>query len=388
MTEMNGVDLNVESYILKPSPRKVKEEVPRSDEARTTVLNGRSMIEEILMKKDSKLLVIAGQCSTHDVAEDMEVSRRLYDISRDVSDKIVTVKRTYFEKPRTGLGWEGLMIDPHLDASYDVREGLKLCRRVLLFANELGLPCATEYVESQSPQYNSDLITWAAIGARTANSPTHRKLASLLSMPVGIKNETHGDIDVAINGILKAMQPNILPDGITEDGEPAIVKSKGNPYAHLVLRGGQQGPNYSEEHVSKALALLKKYEDLSSVIRYEHLKIHGINGMLQSVLIDCSHDNVLELDESSIPPKWRKNSNSYERQAIVFQDGIRQRIDNGNKGIVGFMVETNIVGGKQPLPTDLRGFDKSKLKYGISVTDACLPLSDFKRLVVEAYKML
>ena len=387
MTGMNGVDSNIESYILKPSPKEVKKAVPRSDRARTTVLNGRNMIEEILKRKDSKLLIIVGQCSTHDPIEDMEVSRELYDFSREISQKIVVVKRTYFEKSRTGLGWEGLMIDPHLDGSNDVREGLSLCRRVLLFTTELGLPCATEYVESQSPQYNGDLISWAAIGARTAYSPTHRKLASGLSMPTGIKNDPHGDIDVAVNGILKAMQPNILPDAITEDGRPAIVKTKGNCYAHLVLRGGQQGPNYSEEHVREALAKLKKYEDLRGRKGYEHLERYGIRGVPQAVLIDCSHDNVLEWDDSSNPPKWRKNTNSYERQAIVFEEGIRQRID-GKKGIVGFMIETNIVGGNQPLPTDLRGFDKSTLKYGLSVTDACMSLSTFKKMVLDNYKVL
>lgn len=388
MTEMNGVDLNVESYILKPSPKEVKEAVPRSDRARATVLRGRGIIEEILKRKDSRLLIIAGQCSRREIEEGKEVSHELYDLSLRVSDKIVLVERTYFEKPRTGLGWEGLMIDPHLDGSHDVREGLRLCRLVLLFANELGLPCATEYVEAQSPQFNGDLISWAAIGARTAYSPTHRKLASSLSMPAGIKNDPHGDIDVAVNGILKAMQPNILPDAITEDGKPAIVKTKGNPYSHLVLRGGQQlGPNYDERHVREALAKLKKHEDLSGLKGYEHLERYGIKGVLQAVLIDCSHDNVLENGGSTDHPKWRKNPNSYERQAIVFEDGIRQRRD-GNKGIVGFMVETNILGGNQPLPSDLRGFDKSILKYGLSVTDGCIPLSTFKSLVLDAYKVL
>ncbi len=372
MSEINGVDSRVIQWILKPSPAEVKQSVPRSSSAKETIIRGRRIIEDILNGRDSRLLIIAGQCSTHDPEEDREVSRELYEFSQEVADKVVLIKRTYFEKPRTGLGWEGFMIDPFLDGSNNVSEGLNLCREVLLYTTELGLPCATEYVESQSPQYNSDFISWAAIGARTANSQTHRKLASTLSMPVGIKNDTHGDIGVAVNGILKAMQPNILPDAITEDGKPAIVLSSGNPYAHLVLRGGQYGPNYGEEHVKKAISMLKKYKD---------------RGVPQTVIIDCSHDNILELDESVDPAKWRKNPNSYKRQVDVFNDGVRQRRD-GNKGIVGFMIETNIVGGNQQLPENLKGFDRSTLKYGLSVTDACIPLSAFKSMVLGDYKVL
>lgn len=369
MTIQNGIDANVIKYILKPNAKEVKADIPRSDKSKETVLKGRKFIEDILTQHDSRLLILIGQCSTHDAEEDKEVSHYLSELSRIVSDKILIVKRSYFEKPRTGLGWEGLMIDPDLDGSNNVNKGLRLCRQVLLYTTELGLPCATEYVESQSPQYNGDFISWAAIGARTAASPTHRKLVSTLSMPVGIKNDYHGDISVAVQGILKAMERNVLPDGITEDGKPAIVISSGNKYAHLVLRGGKNGPNYDEEHVREAFSLLKRYEG---------------KDLLQVVIIDCSHDNTLERDYSVNSPKWQKN---YERQAIVFENGIRQRRD-GNRGIVGLMMEANILGGNQHIPADLTGFDRTKLTYGLSVTDACSPLQTARKLIMDAYKIL
>jgi len=369
MAGKNGIDSRVSEYILKSSPVDVKAEIPRSQESKKTVLDGRITIENILTCRDNRIFMVAGQCSTHDVEGDMEVSRLMYELSEIVNDKIVIVKRSYFEKSRTGLGWEGMMIDPDMNATNNVRKGLSLCRKILLYTTELGLPCATEYVESQSPQYNGDFISWAAIGARTSASQTHRKLASTLSMPTGIKNDPHGDISTAIHGILKAMEKNILPDGITEEGQPAIVLSDGNPYAHLVLRGGQNGPNYGERNVQEALELLKKYEKKS---------------VLQVVVIDCSHDNTLVMDYTSNPPKLKKD---YERQAQVFEDGIRQRKD-GNKKIVGFMIETNIIGGNQTLPQDLRNFDRTVLNYGQSVTDACIPFDAFKKLVLDAYNIL
>ncbi len=358
----NGNDTRVDRYIPRHSPKKVKVDVPRTDRAYETVTKGRQNMENILDFNDSRMLMIMGQCSTHDQKADEEVSDFLADVSHEVSDKILIVKRAYFEKPRTSMGWEGLIIDPYLDGSYDVNRGHRLAREILLYTLHLGVPCATEYVESQTPQYNVDLVSWAAIGARTSASPSHRKLASLLSTPVGIKNDTHGDVSTAVNGILKARERNVLPDGVTEDGEPAIVISSGNPYAHLVLRGGGTGPNYEAERVREAQALLKKH-NLPPV-----------------VIIDCSHDNTMVPDEST--GKYKKD---YTKQVAVFESAVKQKRD-GNRGIVGIMMEINIVAGSQPIPADLTGFDRTTLKYGQSITDACIDLQTAKRVVMDAYR--
>lgn len=367
MQGRNGEDRRVIQYIPKDTPNKIKLDVPASDSAKKVVLDGRRAIESILEGKDQRIFLIVGQCSIDDPVADAEVSRYLAELSKEVKDKILLVKRSYFEKPRTSMGWEGLIIDPKLDGSWDVNMGYRLARNILMHTVEMGLPCATEYVESQTPQYVGNLISWAAIGARTTTSQTHRKLASTLSTPVGMKNDVSGTIDTAIHGILKARESNVLPDAITDDGEPAIVISEGNPYAHLVLRGGKSGPNYGPEKVQEAMRMLEKY------------------GLRPVVVVDCSHDNaVMKVTEK--PAGYEKK---FEMQEVVFESSVRQIIDGKRgTGIVSIMMEANIVPGSQKMPADLRGFDRRTLAYGQSVTDACISLDTAAKLVRDAYKML
>jgi len=355
MDEKNGiVDVHVAEYVYPITPHELISELPRTDRAIKTVRRGRKSIEAILRGEDPRIFVIAGQCSVHDAEEDKEVSIRLQELAGTVSDKIVIVKRAYFEKPRTAFGWEGLLIDPDINGKDDVNKGYRLSRQILLYSNELGMPCATEYLESSTPQYNDDLVAWAAIGARTAASPQHRKLASILSMPVGIKNDTHGDISVAVNGVRVAMKSGYLVPGVSEDGRHAFVRGKGNPYAHIVLRGGQTGSNYDAESVRQAKDLLEN------------------EGLPPNIVIDCSHGN---------------SNKDYTKQPEVFESMVKQ-IKDGNKWIVGGMIEANIVEGNQKIPTNLTGFDRSTLRYGQSITDACISLNTYRKLILDAYKTL
>ena len=357
MVENGITDLRVTYTDLK-NPYQIKQEVPITEIAVETVKKGRKGIEGILDRKDSRIAMLLGPCSIHDPQAARDYAENLKVLAEKVEDRILVGMRTYFEKPRTSLGWKGLIYDPNLNGSEDMDEGYLISRQVLKDINELGLPTATEYLESFTPQFNSDLVSWAAIGARTAYSPQHRQMASGLSMPVGIKNDTHGDISVAVNGVLLAREAQSFP-GITEHGKAVLLKTTGNKYAHIVLRGGDQGPNYDAESVKAAQEMLEKAE------------------LPPVVVIDASHDNTFE-------GNGRKN---YEKQIDVFQDTIKQ-VKDGNRGIVGLMLESNLKAGNQKIPSNLRGFDRSTLEYGLSVTDPCLDLETTIDLIMDAYRTL
>ena len=357
MVENNITDLRV-TYSDLVKPYEIKQEVPLTEIAAETVKNGRRGIESILERKDSRIFLLLGPCSIHDPDSAREYAENLKVLTEKVNDRILIGMRTYFEKPRTALGWKGLIYDPHLNGSDDMNEGLKISRQLLKDVNELGLPTATEYLESFTPQYNADLVSWAAIGARTAYSPQHRQMASGLSMPVGIKNDTHGDISVAVNGVLLAQQPQAFP-GITEQGQAALLKSKGNPYAHIVLRGGIQGTNYDTESIGNAHAMLETAK------------------LSPALVVDTSHDNTF--DESG--------KKDYQRQAIVLEAVIKQIVD-GDDYIPGIMIESNINSGSQRVPADLNGFDASELEYGVSITDGCLDWPTTVALILQAHKDL
>jgi 3-deoxy-7-phosphoheptulonate synthase len=314
------------------SPATLHSEFPITETAAALVTQTRAHIRNILQNEDQRLLVIVGPCSVHDINAAYEYGEKLIALRKELEDDLEIVMRVYFEKPRTTVGWKGLINDPHLDDSYDINTGLRLARQLLLGLAELGLPAATEMLDPITAQYLADMIAWTAIGARTTESQTHREMASGLSMPVGFKNNTDGAISAATNAMLSASQSHSFL-GINMDGLASIVTTTGNPDCHLVLRGGKQGPNYSAEHVQKALNELVKL---------------GVNPRM---MVDCSHDNA---------------SKDHNRQPIVLQD-IAEQLANGSRAIMGVMVESHLVAGKQSIPKNL-----SQLTYGQSITDACV----------------
>ena len=352
--QTNGtIDRNVKDYQTLMSPRQLLTDLPRTDAMTQTVQHGRASIRNILDGTDSRKFVIVGPCSIHDAALAHDYAAKLKEVSDAVSDRLVIIVRSYFEKPRTSLGWKGLIYDPHLNGAGDIKDGLYISRRILMDNLEVGLPCATEYLETFTPQYNSDLVSWAAIGARTTESPQHRQLASGLSMPVGFKNSTQGDISVAVNAILSSNGEHSFL-GIDGYGAPSVVRTTGNPYTHIVIRGSNTGANYDSQSVQDVQAMLTE-EDLPP-----------------NVVIDCSHGN---------------SEKDYSKQPAVFEEILKQ-IRDGNDGIVGIMLESNINAGSQKIPSDLTGFDKSTLEYGVSVTDSCIDWETTASLLKEAHKNL
>jgi len=348
MDDKRIYNVNVASQDVLLTPDEVKLRVPMTPKAQKTVLAARLTVENILDRTDHRLIVVAGPCSIHDPAAALDYARRLKGLSDEVSDTLYIVMRVYFEKPRTTTGWKGLINDPHLNDSFDVEEGLQLARKVLLDINELGLPAGTEALDPISPQYLSDLITWSAIGARTTESQTHREMASGLSTPVGFKNGTDGGLQVAINALLSVSKPHSFL-GINHNGQVAVIRTKGNGYGHIVLRGGSKGPNYD----SVTIALVEK-ELVSS-------------SLAPNIMVDCSHAN------SNKDPSL---------QPLVMNDVVHQ-IMEGNRSIVGAMLESNLHAGNQPIPADL-----SRLKYGVSVTDACIDWTSTEKLLREARQKL
>ena len=350
----NGItDKHVLGYKILISPRDLKEELPQTEKARKIVFHGRKTIENILDGRDSRIIVIAGPCSIHNIESAKEYAKRLGELSDKISDKFLIVMRTYFEKPRTSIGWKGLIYDPDLNGSSNINLGLHLSREFLLSNAEIGLPSATEYQETFTPQYNSDLVSWAAIGARTVESPQHRQLASGLSMPVGFKNNTEGNVQVAVNAILSAREKHSFL-GINDLGIPCIVNTSGNSYTHIVLRGSENKENYDENNVRKAQLQLKA------------------QGLSPKIMIDCSHGN---------------SKKDHEQQLVVFKDVIQQ-IKGGNKGIIGTMIESNLNEGRQSIPHDLANFDAKELRYGTSITDSCISWEETEALLLNAYKSL
>ena len=352
--QTNGtIDRHVKDYQTLMSPRQVLTDLPRTDAMTQTVQHGRTSIRNILDRTDSRKFVIVGPCSIHDAEVAHDYAARLKEVADAVSDRIVVIVRSYFEKPRTNLGWKGLIYDPHLNGAGNIKDGLYISRRILMDNLEIGVPCATEYLETFTPQYNSDLVSWAAIGARTTESPQHRQLASGLSMPVGFKNSTQGDISVAVNAILSSNGEHSFL-GIDGYGAPSVVRTTGNLYTHIVIRGSNTGSNYDAQSVQDIQAMLTD-EDLPP-----------------NVVIDCSHGN---------------SEKDYSKQPVVFEEILKQ-IRDGNDGIVGIMLESNINAGSQKIPSDLTGFDKSTLEYGVSVTDSCIDWEMTASLLRAAHKSL
>jgi 3-deoxy-7-phosphoheptulonate synthase len=315
-----------------PSPRAIKTKLPITDQAAVLVVETRAAIRRILHGEDrDRLLVIVGPCSIHDPEAAYEYADKLKPLADALQDRLLIVMRTYFEKPRTTIGWKGLINDPHLDGSCDIATGMELARTILLRLNQSGMPCATELLDPISPQYIADLISWTAIGARTTESQTHRELASGVSMPVGFKNGTEGSLQVAVNGMTAARSSHHFV-GINADGQTAIIKTMGNPDRHLVLRGGGGKPNYDAEHVAKAEAAVAG------------------EGIARPIMIDCSHDN---------------SSKDHRRQGLVAREVLRQ-FREGRQSIMGLMLESNLQPGRQ---TWKQG---CALAHGVSITDACL----------------
>lgn len=342
------VDLNIVDLQPLPGPAELLGKFPRTLRQADFVRHSRQAIREILFGGDPRLLVVVGPCSIHDVAAARDYARQLAALASELDDRLLIVMRAYFEKPRTVGGWKGLLFDPHLDGSDDIEEGLHLARRLLQDVLDLGLPTATEFLESVSPQYLADLVCWSAIGARTAESQPHRQLASGLSMPVGFKNSTDGSVRNAIHGIKTAAQRHSF-FGITPDGRAAAVRTRGNPDCHLVLRGGTAGPNYAPKQVAAADVMLAKAS------------------LQRSIVIDCSHDN---------------SGRSPERQPLVLADVVQQVLA-GRHPITGVMLESNLAGGNQPHP--LPG---EVLRYGVSITDGCMDWATTERCLRETHRAL
>lgn len=328
-----------------PSPAELCRELPRSDEQAEFLGAARDQVRDILTGKDPRFLLIIGPCSIHDPEACMEYARKLKVLSDEVQDRILVVMRVYFEKPRTSLGWKGLVMDPHLDGSHDIPEGLRLARGILRQILDLGLPTATEFLDPITPQYIADLVAWSAIGARTSESQTHRQMASGLSMPLGFKNDTHGDLTPAVNAIKAAVQQQTFL-GVNEEGLASSVTTSGNPDCHLILRGGGTGANYGPEHVADAVERLKKA------------------GQLPSVMIDASHANC---------------NKDHEQMAGVFAEIVRQKAE-GNAHVIGAMVESNLMAGNQSFPRPI-----AELTYGQSITDPCIGWEETEQAVRAAY---
>lgn len=325
-------NVNVVAQDVLATPEEIKRRIPLTPRAEHTVVEGRATVERILDRQDHRLLVVAGPCSIHDPVAALDYARRLKAIADELSDTLYLVMRVYFEKPRTTTGWKGLINDPHMNDSFDIEHGLQLARKVLLDVNELGLPAGTEALDPISPQYMGDLVTWSAIGARTTESQTHREMASGLSTPVGFKNGTDGGLQVAINALLSVAHPHSFL-GIDPSGQVAIIRTAGNRYGHIVLRGGSKGPNYD----SVTIALVE-----------QELAKHKLPA---NIVVDCSHAN---------------SNKDAALQPLVLGD-IGAQIVAGNRSILGVMLESHIGFGNQSIPADL-----SQLRYGVSVTDACL----------------
>ncbi|MEM7796446.1 MAG: 3-deoxy-7-phosphoheptulonate synthase [Cyanobacteria bacterium P01_C01_bin.118] len=314
------------------SPAMIHAELPLTQSAAALVSKTRDRIRNILYNEDRRLLVIVGPCSVHDVAAAHDYGERLAKLRASLADQLEIVMRVYFEKPRTNIGWKGLINDPHLDGSYDINQGLRLARKLLIDLAEMGLPAATELLDPITPQYIADVISWTAIGARTTESQTHREMASGLSMPIGFKNNTDGSLQAATNAMMAASRSHHFL-GINHSGLASIVATTGNPDGHLVLRGGKNGPNYDQQSVEQAVEQLSKA---------------GLNPRL---MVDCSH----------------ANANKQHHQQCVVLDSVAAQLQTGSRRILGVMIESHILAGRQSIPKNL-----DDLVYGQSITDACV----------------
>ena len=340
---------NISKIQRLPSPENYLDRLPITNEAAAMIVNGRTEIANILAGQDNRLLVITGPCSIHDTKAGIEYIGRLKELVEKYKDRMLILMRVYFEKPRTTVGWKGLVYDPHLNGSFDIEHGLELARKFLLTVAEMGVLAATEFLDPITPQYIADLVSWAAIGARTAESQTHRQMSSGLSMPVGFKNGTGGSIQLAVDGMVSASSSHAFL-GVDNDGQASIVMTKGNPNCHIILRGGSDGPNYDSESVKTTTELLNK------------------SGITSKIIIDCSHAN---------------SNKDHLLQSVAFRSVLDQRA-SGNTNIAGMMLEGNLNPGSQKLNEK----DPSKLEYGVSITDPCIGWEDTEVLLSEAYDVL
>jgi len=341
-------NLNIQAFEEMPSPAEVHARLPLTEVSAESVVRARSAIQAILEGRDRRLFVVVGPCSIHDTEAGLDYARRLRALGEELSDTLLLVMRVYFEKPRTSVGWKGLINDPYMDDSFRIDVGMEKARRFLLDVTAMGLGAATEALDPIGPQYYGDLIAWTAIGARTAESQTHREMSSGLSTPVGFKNSTDGDVEVAVNAIVSAGRPHAFL-GISSQGRSAIVRTRGNRLGHLVLRGGGGRPNFDTVSISLAEQALQKA------------------GLAQNIVVDCSHAN-----------SWKKP----ELQPLVLRDVVHQ-IREGNRSVVGVMIESFLEAGNQPIPADRR-----QLRYGCSVTDACISWETTEKMLRDARAVL
>jgi 3-deoxy-7-phosphoheptulonate synthase len=345
-------NLHITGYEELPTPGELKEEFALEGDVLKTVKRGHRQVKSVLSREDSRLIVVVGPCSIHNPEEAIEYAKLLKPLADELADELLILMRVYFEKPRTSVGWEGLIYDPHLDGSHRIDHGIRTGRKLMLDIAEIGLPIAIEALDLISPQYLQDLVSWTAIGARTTESPTHRKLASGISSAIGFKNNVDGDLMVAINAIRSASANNSFIS-VTEEGKVAVFRTEGNPHCHVILRGGKS-PNYDRESVQACEKELRKA------------------GHEENIMIDCSHGNS------------RKDP---AKQLDVLTD-IASQLQEGNKSIIGVMIESNLEEGNQPIPDDLE-----EIRPGVSVTDACINwkttetiLRDFAKEIGPALK--
>ncbi|MBS0208405.1 MAG: 3-deoxy-7-phosphoheptulonate synthase [Planctomycetes bacterium] len=341
-------DINILGTVGLTPPSQLKAEIPMTEAANRTVVASRQAVRAILDGSDHRLLAVVGPCSIHDESAALEYAGRLKQLADQVADRLVLVMRVYFEKPRTTIGWKGLINDPNLDDSFDIGLGLRRARRLLIEINELGVPAATEMLEPITPQYVADLVTWASIGARTTESQTHRQMASGLSMPVGFKNATDGNLQIAVEAMQAARHKHSFL-GIDQQGQTCVVHTAGNPWGHLILRGGRSGPNFDAANLQLAAETLAKAK------------------LPVNIMVDCSHAN---------------SAKDHRRQEIAWKDVVDQRAA-GNRNIIGLMLESNLFEGNQKLT-----YPPSTLKYGVSITDPCTGWDETRQLIEHAHDVL
>ena len=348
MTAIKLENLNVEKEEILLAPDRLKDSIPMTPTAAAVVESARATLRNILDRIDHRMFVVVGPCSIHDPGAALEYAARLRALADQVADSLVLVMRVYFEKPRTTVGWKGLINDPYLNDTFQIQDGLQIARQLLRDIAELGLPIGTEALDPISPQYLQDFIAWSAIGARTAESQTHREMASGLSSIIGFKNGTDGALGVAINAVQSVAKPHRFL-GINQTGQVSVIHTYGNPLAHVVLRGGDKGPNYAPAYIAQC------EQELAQV------------GIAANIMVDCSHAN---------------SGKDPARQAQVAEN-VMEQIQAGNHSIVGLMIESNIGWGSQKIPQDL-----SNLQYGVSVTDACIDWSTTQALILRLREQL
>jgi 3-deoxy-7-phosphoheptulonate synthase len=345
---MQKSDIRIKSYEPLISSKELQEKIPVTDEIQQNIDQSRQIVNDILLHKSDKILAIVGPCSIHDPKAAIDYAKKLKKISDKISDKIFVVMRTYFEKPRTVGGWKGLIIDPDIDGSYNIEKGLIIARSLLIDIIKLGLPVGCEVLDPVVPQYIDELMSWSAIGARTTESQTHRNLSSGLSVAVGFKNSTNGNIDNAINAIKSAALPSAFI-GVDRLGNTSVIRTNGNELGHLILRGGNNGPNYYDEKVEEARERLIK------------------NDLNPSIIVDCSHAN--------------SGKKAYRQERVL--RSVIDQVNYNESSIRGFMLESNLQHGSQSITNDL-----SSLKYGVSITDECISIDETEKLLLLAYEKL